>query len=79
MLVNWTPNFDGGATQTFSVFYRGSDGFQKNATKTSLPNATITGLKDGSMYFFKVIASNKNGHTFSEEEDFCITKGIEKI
>lgn len=75
VLVRWMPNFDGGALQTFIVSYKSSDGIQRNTTATSQQHVTIAGLKHGTVYFFKVIASNKNGHTYSEERS-CITKGI---
>ncbi|XP_062608714.1 uncharacterized protein LOC134270506 [Saccostrea cucullata] len=75
-IVNWTPGFDGGAEQTFIVSYRTSDGDQQLSVKFRQPNAIITGLKDGTLYYFKVIAINTNGKTLSEEEESCKTQEV---
>ncbi|XP_061188019.1 uncharacterized protein LOC133196094 [Saccostrea echinata] len=74
-VVNWVPGFDGGAEQTFFVSYRTNNEDEKITIETyKQPNATITGLNDDTLYYFRVISSNSNGKTLSEEEESCKTQ-----
>ncbi|XP_061193392.1 synaptogenesis protein syg-2-like [Saccostrea echinata] len=73
-IIKWIPGFDGGADQTFVVSYRTNTGLHKNTTRINLRSyVTITGLNDRTLYFFKVIASNRNGED-SSKEVHCMTK-----
>ncbi|XP_062576561.1 uncharacterized protein LOC134238449 [Saccostrea cucullata] len=72
--IKWIPGFNGGVDQTFVVSYRTNTGLQKNTAQINLQSyATVTGLRDQTLYLFKVVASNRNGET-SSEEVHCTTK-----
>ena len=78
--LSWTPGFDGGASQTFTIQYRRDGGSDFSNYSKTFPDensqpmtATVDGLEEGTVYYFRLIAVNRFGESPVTEEKSATT------